>query len=433
VRDALIDLGEARSGDRVADPAPPARGKALLALLGGVLVVLLGGAAGARPPEPPVIVPAGLGDLMRVDGDRLFVVSAGRPVGAPVREQTISTYALPGVTLLARNDVRVGGEVRAVLDAGGGRLLVNYQDEQTATFTTIALRGGVRKPLWQRPAQVFGIDRQAGLLLIRQAGGVRRDADWHGVDLETGVARWTVHQAPGDDVAVGDTGSAFPARLYALTAGGMLVTYRTRTGEPAARTLVPQRRAGMTTSLWPAGDLVLIGAGASGTTGYDAATGLAPVWHSGMNLSWYRGPTACGDLICAYLPQRGILVIDPRTGRERWSSDRWEYAGRIGDYLLVGWPDVAEPDLVVVRAETGDVVGSAGVWRSAGPGPVAGTAYVTRSVFGEDRIWFGVLEPGRHRVALLGTADRVTGDCAFTAGALVCRRIDATVGVWRLG
>ncbi|BCJ42256.1 hypothetical protein GCM10010168_87450 [Actinoplanes ianthinogenes] len=427
MRDVLIDLGDVRTGDRVTDPAPPARDRVLLALLTGVLTVLLGGAAHARPPAPPVIVPAGLGYLMAVAGDRLYVVSAGQPIGAPVREQTIRTYALPAATLLASNTVRVHGEVRAVLAAGADRLLVNYQDERTATFTTIALRAGVPEPLWERPAQIFGVDPVAGLALVREESATFRDADWHGIDLVTGRPRWTLHQPAGDDVAVGDSGNAFPERLYALTSGGVLAAYLTRTGQQTARALVPERRAGVTTSLWPAGDLVLISAGPSGTTGYDTVAGLAPIWHSGLNLSWYRGPAACGDLICAYLPQRGILVIDPRTGRERWSSDRWEYATRLGDYLLVGRPDAAQPELMVVRAETGDVLGSAGLWRSAGAG-----AYVTRSVPGEDRIWYGVLDPGRRRVGLLGAADRVTGDCVFATGALVCRRIDADVGVWRL-
>ncbi|GAA4591421.1 hypothetical protein BJY16_000268 [Actinoplanes octamycinicus] len=431
--DVLIDLGDARSGGRVPDPEPPARARVLLAVLTGVLTALLGGAAYARPPEPPVIVPAGLGDAMRVSGDRLYVVGAGQPVGARVREQTIRTYLLPGVTPLARNTIRVSGNVQSVVSAGADRMLVTYQDEGTATFSTVALRAGVDRPLWQRPAALIGVRADAGLALVRQEAAEFPDADWHGVDLETGAVRWTVHQPAGDDVAVGDSAGGYPERLFVLTAGARLKVYETRSGRLLAQTPVPERRAGVTTALWPAGDLVLLSAGAAGTTGYDAAAGLAPRWHNGMNLSWYRGPTACGDLICAYLPQRGILVIDPRTGRERWASDRWEYSARVGDYLLVGWPDVAEPQLVVVRADTGDVLGSAGVWRAAGPGPAPGTAYVIRSVIGEDRVWYGVLDPARRRVELLGTAARVTGDCAIVPRALVCRRIDATVGVWRLG
>jgi hypothetical protein len=34
---------------------------------------------------------------------------------------------------------------------------------------------------------------------------------------------------------------------------------------------------------------------------------------------------------------------------------------------------------------------------------------------------------------MLGVAAPVAGDCHATARALVCRRIDASIGIWRLG
>ncbi|WP_328461170.1 PQQ-like beta-propeller repeat protein [Actinoplanes sp. NBC_00393] len=425
----LIDLGDVarRESQAAAETvAPPVPYRLLLAFLSVLLLISLAGSAAHADPVRPVIVPAVLGDTMRVAGDRLFVISRSEVEG----RRTIRTYALPDVTLLSRHTVTVHGDVLGVSSAGD-LLLVTVQDERTITFGTIALRPGADEPLWQRPARLQGVSVADGLALVREEGAAFGDADWHGVDLRTGTVRWTVHQGDRDDVAVSRYDGAYPQWLYVLTGDGRLVARDARTGRVVAEAHVPERRD-TTTSLWPAGDLVLIGAGGSGTTGYDITDGLAPSWHTGMNLSWYRGPSQCGDLICAFLPQRGILVIDPVSGRERWSSDRWDFAERIGAHLLTGMPDTAYPRLYVLDAQTGDVLADMGLWQSAGPGPEPGTAYVRRTVSGEDRLWYGVLLLDRHRIRVLGSADRVAGDCHFTVGVLVCRRIDASVGVWRL-
>ncbi|MBG0560005.1 outer membrane protein assembly factor BamB family protein [Actinoplanes aureus] len=425
----LIDLGEVArfgSGPAADAPAPPVPYRLLLAILSVALVVSLGGAGVRSEPAPPTVISARLGDAIRVVGDRLFVIGRGAAEG----KRTIRTYALPDATLLSEHTVMVTGDVLSV-DAAGDLLLVTVQDERTVTFGTIALRPGLDQPLWQRPVQLQGLSVADGLALVREEGAPFGDADWHGVDLRTGTVRWTVHQGDRDDIGVSSYTGGYPKWLYTLTGNGQLVARDTRTGRTVASVHVPQRQ-GASTSLWPAGDLVMIGAGGSGTTGYDVTAGLEPRWHTGMNLSWYRGPAQCGELICAFLPQRGILVIDPTTGRERWSSDRWDYAERVGDRLLTGMPGTAYPRLYVLDPATGDVLGDVGLWQSSGPGPEPGTAYVRRTVSGEDRLWYGVLLLDRLRIRVLGAAERVAGDCHFTAGVLVCRRIDASVGVWRL-
>ncbi|MEV6298838.1 hypothetical protein AB0M02_05455 [Actinoplanes sp. NPDC051861] len=419
--DALIDLGEVRLRDEQV-PAPPVPYRLLLTALSVLLVVALGGGSAQAEPAPPVIVPAGLGDAIRVAGDRLFVISQ--------QYRSIRAYALPDATLVAEHSVNVHGDVLNV-DVAGDLLLVTVQDEETVTFGTITLLRGREEPLWQRPALLQGVSEADGLALVREETELFGEAAWHGVDLHTGAVRWTLHQGERDDVAASSYGDGYPKWLYVLTADGRLEAWDTRTGELAASVHVPEGR-NRTATLWTAGDLVLVGAGGSGTTGYDMGNRLQPRWHSGMNLSWYRGPSTCGQFICAYLPQRGILVIDPVTGRERWSSDRWDYAERVGSYLMTGMPETAYPRLYVLDPETGDVLGDAGLWRSAGPGPSPETAYVQRAVSGADRMWYGVLDLTRIRVRVLGVAERVAGDCHFAAGALVCRRIDASVGVWRV-
>jgi hypothetical protein len=52
---------------------------------------------------------------------------------------------------------------------------------------------------------------------------------------------------------------------------------------------------------------------------------------------------------------------------------------------------------------------------------------------GEDVVWFASLDPATLAVRVLGAAERVSGDCQTTAEVLVCRRLDASVGIWQLG
>ena len=425
----LIDLGEVPHGGATvpvaADQAPPVPYRALLAILSLLLTVSLGGAVRPRPPEPPAVVPAVLGDVIRVVGDRLFVIGRQQPPGARV----VRAYALPTGTLLSRHVVPITGEVLDVR-AAGDLSLISVHDERTVGFRTLALRAGVEQPLWERPALLQAVSGPDRLLLVREEVLGYPDTWWRGVDLTSGAVRWTIHQREGYEAAMSST-TGYPRWLYMLTPDRQLQSWDARSGRLTATQDVPERGPGKL-SLWPAGDLVLIGARGAGTTGYDAADRLRQRWHSGVNLSWYRNPSACGELICAFLPQRGVMVIDPRTGRERWSSDRWNYVERIGPYLLTGLPGTAFPEHFVLDATTGDVLGEAGLWASGGPGPEPETAYVRRIVFGADRVWFGVLDMRRMRIRVAGAAERVAGDCHFAAGALVCRRLDASVGVWRV-
>ncbi|WP_229069255.1 PQQ-like beta-propeller repeat protein [Actinoplanes sp. DH11] len=428
MRDVLIDLGEVPHGESlvpaVPEQAPPVPYRALLAALSVALLLGLGGAAHLRAPAPPAVVAAGQGDLIRVVGDRLYVIGRYVPPGVRV----IRSFSLPDATQLSWHRAAVTGEVLDVA-AAGDVLLMSVQDERTVGFGTIALRAGVPVPLWRRTALLEGVSADERLVLVREPG-----ADgtwWRGLDLATGAVRWSVRQAAGDEAAPSAPGTGYPRWLYQLTRDRRLQAWDTRTGRLAAGTDVPQRGP-ENISLWPAGDLALIGARGAGTTGYDATENLRQRWHSGVNLSWYRNPAPCGELICTFLPQRGIMVIDPRTGRERWSSDRWSYAERIGSYLVTGRPGTAFPEHFVLDPATGDVLGEAGRWQSGGPGPAPETAYVRRAVARTDRVWFGVLDMRTMRIRVSGAAEQVAGDCHFAAGALICRRLDASVGVWRL-
>jgi hypothetical protein len=429
VSDVLIDLGEVPRGAEAATAAevevdaPPVPYRLLLLILSLVLLAGLGGGTRPRDPIVPEIVPAAQGDVLRVVGDRLFVIGRQEPPGVRV----VRSFTLPDATPIAWHRVAVTGEILDVA-AAGDVLLLSVQDEQTSRFGTIALRTGSPAPLWRSPVLVEAVSEPDRLALVREETG--DGTWWRGLDLMTGAVRWSVRRT-GDDVIVPSDREGYPDWLFRLTTDLRLEAWDARTGRLTASRRVPERGPGRV-ELWPVGDLAMIGARSAGTTGFDARQGLRQRWYSGVNLSWYRNPSRCGDLICTYLPQRGIMVMSPETGWERWSSDRWNYAERIGSYLVTGLPGTAFPEHFVLDPATGDVLGAAGRWQSGGPGPAPETAYVRRATERADRIWYGVLDMRRMRIRVSGAADLVAGDCHFAAGALICRRLDASVGVWRL-
>ena len=47
-------------------------------------------------------------------------------------------------------------------------------------------------------------------------------------------------------------------------------------------------------------------------------------------------------------------------------------------------------------------------------------------------IVYGGSSPVVRRILLLGVADHVSGDCQTTGRVLICRRLDASVGIWPL-
>ncbi len=82
---------------------------------------------------------------------------------------------------------------------------------------------------------------------------------------------------------------------------------------------------------------------------------------------------------------------------------------------------------------TGRERGNFGVWQLLGPSGRDGTAYGIWQVPGEDEIFYGVLDPATRGVRVLGSGQRVSTGCEIGAGVLLCRLIDASIALWRLG
>jgi hypothetical protein len=441
VSDVVIDLGELPSGGRhrvgralIARPPRPYR--TVLGAIAIVLAAMLTGAAHVNPPEPPLIIPARLGDSTFVVGDRLFVVSAGPElIGGGVQNKIVSTYALPSGALLSLTTVAVTGAIYDVT-AVGDTVLVSYQADSFGAVRTVAIAAGTDRALWRRPARLLGISPSDGLVLLREKLPQFGPLHWYGIDLLSGDIRWMLEQPV--DGYITETGyvDGFPRRLVTVNLAGRLEVRDTTTGAVTAATTieVPADWAKYGIALWPDGDLILAG-DHTGATAY-AVPDLTERWRAPVDLySSYIGP-GCGDAVCLFSPRdAGIRVLDRATGRDRWTSDRWSYGDQAGPYLIVGGGQGTRRSqtLNVVATMTGRVRGDFGPWHGVGPALPDGTVVGLREQPAEDVVWYARLDPATLRVQVLGAADHVSGDCQTAPDVLVCRRVDASVGIWKLG
>lgn len=432
VGDVLIDLGEQRGRpprDIRAPRARPHPHRTALAVLSAVLLVGLSGAAAPPTPVAPVMLPAGLGDAMFVERDRLHVVSAGpEPRESAVQTKIVSTYTLPGGAPLSRTRVALTGTVFQVT-AVGETLLVSYQVDAAGAAATVAHTAGSDRARWVAPARLLGVSPADGLVLLRENNPRYGDLDWYGLDLATGRTRWSVDQSlPRYTTEAGYT-DGFPRRLVTATTAGHVEVRDTVTGATVSEGDVPVQsdwsRRGIT--VWSAGDLVLIG-GIGGVTAYSLAD-LTPRWHSPLDLAghWVQD---CVDAICVF-GYRGVQVLDPGTGRVRWAADSWTTATKVGPNLLFSGNEGRQGrfPLVVVEPGTGVVRGDFETWWAVGPERADGTVLGLHQGAG-DVVFYALLDPATLTVRVLGAAGAVSGDCQATTDVLVCRRVDATVAIW---
>jgi hypothetical protein len=54
-----------------------------------------------------------------------------------------------------------------------------------------------------------------------------------------------------------------------------------------------------------------------------------------------------------------------------------------------------------------------------------------RTDLATSRAWLAHLDPATGRARVFGMIVGVSADCEVRAGAVICRRLDATIGIWR--
>ncbi len=426
--DVLIDLGDLPPRGEVRRFRPdaglgPHTVRTLLAVLTVVLLAALAGAAANPRPARPVLIAARLGDAMFVGADRFFLVH---------QDKLVSTYSLPDGRLLSQTTIPVAGAVLDVTSAGN-TILVSFQVDTVGNEATVALTAGSDVALWQRPARMLDVSAADGLVLLRENSPNVGDLHWYGIDLATGNQRWVLEEPVRGFITETGWSGGFPNRLVVADSSGDLQIRDTRTGRLSASGTFEApsdwERRGI--AMWPDGDLILIGDHTT-TTAY-GLDDLKPRWTTPVDLySSYVGPD-CVDEVCFFSPRSGgMVVVDRATGQRRWTSQVWSYADRVGPYLLAGADAETGGNhaLTVVDPVTGRVHGDFGKWQSLGPPSADGTVIGLRQT--ADTVYYARLDPARLTTVLLGVADHVSGDCQTTGRVLICRRLDASVGIWPL-
>jgi hypothetical protein len=430
--DLVIDLGEV-SGQPADAPAPARRGwfraarGAVTALTVGLLATLTAGSRLPQP-DPPTIVPARFGDATMYGRDMLFVISGA----GEARDRLVSAYRLPGATPVARTPVTLAGAITS-LHLAGGILLVTHQTD-TAGDTTVALAAGTGRELWRHVARLITFTAGERLaLLLDQAGGPVGQR-WLAVDVGSGAVAWS-HELPpyaATDLVYAD-GDA-PSRVVTATPGGHVEVRDAQTGVLTAVADLPVQRRWRDHGiyLWAVDDLLLLG-GTTGIDAYDLAD-LALRWSNTIDLTQYFVAPGCGDMLCLAGRFGGLQVLDPDTGRARWTAERWAITQRAGRYMLVNQsagPGRDRP-LIVAEADTGRQTGAFGAWQPIGEALPDGRVIAVRERPGDQHVRYAVLDPATLTVRVLGVAEGVTADCQTAGNRLVCRRVDASIGVWSL-
>ncbi|GAA1605742.1 PQQ-binding-like beta-propeller repeat protein [Actinoplanes couchii] len=447
MREAVIDLGEVPPDDPgdtepVRPPGSP-RHRWILTPLTVALTVALGGAVPPPPAPPePLTLAVTLRDSVRVSGGRVHVIGPGEEAEGTPRSRRlmrypVRSYTLPGLTPANSWTTVVDGDISYVGDGVGDILLYSYQGNFTGGNAVAAVRPGSATPVWERQAFFYAVSPDRGTVLaFRDTTAEPVRQDWLGVDTRTGAIRWQVAQPAGGHLTLRGAGdpAAYPARIYTLRPDGVIEARDTADGRLAGsvRTTIPVDKD---TQFWSAGGLLLAGHPSTGTIAY-GDDDLGERWRRGApGLPENSSPAACRAVICLIERPGQLTGVDPATGRELWSvaeSQVWGLSQPVGGHLLISDGDPVDAKLSVLDTATGRSVAVPGGWRSGGPGPEPDTAWVYLVRTPGYQMRYGVLDLATGQVRVLGAADEIAGDCTFESGALVCRRLDSSVGVWRL-
>lgn len=431
--EVVIDLGEFRPDEDLPDrpfAMPPRRWRFLLVAVAVLCATTLTGSVRRAELSPVTRIPVPLGAVTFIGDHEYFVVAdTDQAVDDPVQNNIITVYALPSGALLSRTSVSVTGSIRQVL-AVGSLILVTYEADDIGTEATAAYAAGTEVSVWRRYGRLFGLAPSRRAVMLHEVSAGMPTARWSGIDVRTGALIWQFIQ-PRTDAAelVGGLDSP-PDRLVSVTAAGRIEARSLNTGkvigvsEAHPGWFVHGRYIGM------AAGLVLMGE-ASGTTAY-ALSDLRERWHSGIDLSSSQLWPGCGDIICVAGYAGGLRVLDSATGRQRWAADGWVVAEQFGPVLLASdtYEQTGTQSFAVLDSVDGRKLSTLSGWRPAGGTRADGNVPVTRDQPELQRVWYGLLDPSTLRVRVLGAAEQVTGSCSSTSDVLVCRRVDASSGVW---
>lgn len=468
--------------------------------LGMVLLVValsltLSGALGPASEKLRVVssLPFAPGAQYVVDGDTAFVAEVG-PRGSRVSGYDLPTGRLrwstsvaslsslvnlqsgEGVLVATRYSPELDGDRTVALDEASGRVLWRNR------YSTDMLLPGGRVLLARSYAADTGpVARQSAMLSEQPATGVEA------VDLRSGRPVWTYALDAGcQHAATGQPGSA--TRLAVLCPGGDLRVVDLATGRVLRSTRVPPQEPGPTgVRSATAGAADPGGAGGSGSDGvgsdgvdsdgsgspagddgdalgtgpvlsavgerlvvgsdrdgsmrviaYDADT-LRPLWTITDTGTTY-GTYPCAQLLCLS-DDRGLAVLDPDTGKERWRTPQHVAVEVPGAGAVRQLPPALAGDLLVQplgAASAGMVAAGSGRpllyldrWQSI-TGATRLPLFARWPDVPDGRVWFGVLSGQPLALNTVGFApDVLKGQCRLSGEYLICETLAERLRVWR--
>lgn len=440
---ATIELGEL-SGDPPATDEPVARAPRFRSrgLRVGVLLVLLlatmAGGVRAAGPLPEADVPARVGATIFATGGRLLVAD---PVHIGEEGQWLTAYRLPDGERLWRVPLPLRGNA-GPWTVSGGTLLMSAEWGAVNPPETVAVDLATGAERWRRLAWLEGVTQGGDVMLWTSRYGdwaqeEERPGTLRAVSTTTGSERWALPLPAGTIRTYQRDGgwlwSEASLRLAVIgLPDGELQVRDLGTGELRRRA----RPSAPSSGRWypeVARDLLVLTSREEAAVVYDLAS-LTPRWTLTRKISPREfGPLPCADLLCLYGETGGVRALDPVTGRVRWSDKRWGVPlstdGRLVATEARGSATRARP-LTVVDPATGALLGELGIWEVLGPSPAGGLLAIRSGPDG--LVWVARLDVARRTSRLLGRLERVAGECQTGSGVLFCRRINGSIGIWRL-
>jgi hypothetical protein len=433
---SVIELGEMRHGHELDVPDEPVRapvrsrfGWVLVALV--VLATTMGPAAPEPVPMTEATIPARLGDTAFAINGQYYVVTSDRTTLAGRR--TITAYTLPDATRRWQALLPLSGALRGV-GAASGQMLISTQPELQEQVESISIRESTGQIAWRRRALFEGVTPGGRVLLWTSPDGTPAASTGRevlqAVDPVSGSVRWTYKVPTGGWLSYRYSGDSVTHVVTLLPSGTVEVREVEDARVLAAADLLPARPPNIPASYVQfAGDMLLVRDGPTAVA-YGVER-LERRWSGPIELAREYVVPRCGDKLCAVAHLGGVRVFDPATGRVLWADPSRTSLSGAGDFLLGGQRGRdGLTDLAALDPATGREVARLGGWNVIAPPADDGELIAMRTDLTTSRAWLAHVDPGSGGAHFFGVIRGVTGDCEVQVGAVICRRLNATVGVW---
>jgi outer membrane protein assembly factor BamB len=428
----VIDLG-VLGREAVLASAPAVRprrrlGPALTALASAAILL-----AGSAPPQGPPLaesdIRAGLADSVRIMGDQMYLI---RPdLSIPRRlPRVVAGHRLPDGQRLWQTSLAIRGTIRKTAALPSVTLVSVDRLDGVETVAVETSTGQVR---WRRPYLLVDAAPERGVALATESMPATPDrpatSTLAALDLTTGRTRWE-RPVPADTRHFLDRQwavSALPSgrvEVRELGHGGLVAGAGVRSAVPSS----------ITSWVQPAPGQLLVATSESTVVAY-GLPGLDRRWQAEWELTDWSVTPDCGTGLCVFSRTAGLRLVDPASGRTRWSDPRWSSAELAGGRLLARGQQRpgSGSAAALLDPATGRVLLDLAQWTAVGrPAGRDGVLLAVQVDSGRGLAWFGAVDPSSLAMRVLDSASGVRTDCQPGPGSLVCRRRDASVTVWRL-